>query len=160
MVTESSRMLVNFGKHEGKTVEMLVLKEPDYVKWVLYQPSPSGELERIRSETLRLIAIFDHKPILGSCTGRECVNSPVRFSAYAGSSETLYTWCGSCDPYEAGANSGRLTDIYTHPDALAHVDRTERGVRSGYRAIVKAMAVAKGLPNRSGEAQVRAFFDF
>ena len=151
-------MLVTFGKHQGNTVETLVLKQPDYIKWVLEQPNPSGGLGRVRTEALRIIGIFDHKPILGTCNGHGCKRPPVRFSAYAGNSETLYQWCGSCDPYEAGAVSGKLAEIKTYRDALRHIEWTDGGVKAGYKAIVKAMALRKGLPKRSGGAQVTAFF--
>jgi hypothetical protein len=155
----TSTMLVTFGKkHQGKTVESLILKEPDYIKWVLEQPNPTGGLARVKAEALRLIGIFDQKPIMGPCNGHGCKQPPVRFSAYAGNSEALYQWCDSCNPYEAGAVSGKLAEIKTYRDALRHVEWTDGGVKSGYKAIVKAMALRKGLPKRSGDAQVKAFF--
>jgi len=151
-------MLVTFGKHQGKAVETLLLKEPDYIKWVLEQPSPSGGLGRVQAEVLRLIAIFDRKPILGTCYKHSCNQPPIRFSAYAGNSEMLYQWCGTCDPYEAGAMNGKLAEIKTYREALRHIEWTDGGVKSGYKAIVKAIALRKGLPKRTGDAQVTAFF--
>jgi len=151
-------MVVTFGKHKGKTVGSLVLKEPDWIKWVIEQPSPSGGLGRVQVEALRLIAIFDQKPILGTCNGHGCKLPPVRLSAYAGNSEMVYQWCGSCDPYEAGAASGKLAEIKSYRDALRHVEWTDGGVKSGYKAIVKAIALRKGLPKRTGDAQIAEFF--
>jgi hypothetical protein len=54
---------IAFGKHAGKTVEVLVLKDPDYVHWILAQSEPSGPLARIRAEVLRLMAVFDAKAL-------------------------------------------------------------------------------------------------
>lgn len=151
-------MVVMFGKHQGKTVAFLVLKEPDYVRWVLEQQNPTGGLARVHAEAKRLIAIFDQKPIIGSCMGHNCKQPAVRFTAYAGNSAALYTWCATCDPYESGANSGTLTEIRGFRDALRHVTWTDGGAKSGYKSIVRAMALRKGLPLRSGSPQITAFF--
>lgn len=151
-------MIVSFGKHKGMAVETLVLKEADYIRWVLLHPDPSGELASLRTEVSRLIAIFDQKPFVGKCSGAGCARAPVRVSAYAGSADSIYQWCGSCDPYSEGAADGKLTFIQTYAQALRHVTSTDRGVQSSYRTIVKNLAIAKGLPKRSGEVQVREFF--
>src|ERR1041384_2473436 len=126
--------------------------------WVLEQANPTGGLGRVQAEALRLISIFDQKPIGRSCMGHECKQPAVRFTAYAGNSVDLYPWCAACDPYQAGANSGKLTVIQTYQDALKHVTWTDGGVKAGYRSILKAMALSKGLPKRSGEAQINTFF--
>ena len=35
-------MIIDFGKvHKGKSVELVMIKNPEYVKWVLYLPNPS-----------------------------------------------------------------------------------------------------------------------
>ena len=149
-------MLVTFGKHQGKTVESLILKEPDYIKWVLEQASPSGGLARVQTEALRLIGIFDQKPITRDCMGHGCKRPAVRFTAYARNSADLYPWCATCDPYQAGAIGGKLTEIKTYRDAIHHVTWTDGGVKAGYKSIVKAMALRKGLPQRSGAAQMAA----
>lgn len=151
-------MLVPFGKHQGKTVGTLVLKHPDYIKWVLAQQGPTGGLKRIRDEAERLIRIFDAKPILGACSGRNCKRPPVIFSAADRSSSLLYQWCDSCDPYQSGAAPGKLTVVRTYRAALNHVESTCGGVKSSYKTIIGVIAQRKGLPKRSGERQVDAFF--
>jgi len=51
-----------------------------------------------------------------------------------------------------------LTVVRTYSDALHYIEWTVRGVKSGYKAIIRALALRKGLPKRSGDAQVDAFF--
>ena len=151
-------MLVSFGKHKGKTVARLVTKEADYVKWVLGQPDATGGLARLRSEMIRLIHIFDSKPIIGTCYHRGCERPPTRFSAYVGAEGGLFAWCDLCDPYEAGAFPGRLAIVRSYKDGLQHVESTCEGRKAGYRAIIREMAIRKGLPKRSGEAALDGFF--
>ena len=61
-------MKVTFGKHAGKSVELLMLKEPSYIKWVLDKESPTGAMEKVKSHIQQLIQIFDAKPF----TGKQC----------------------------------------------------------------------------------------
>jgi hypothetical protein len=151
-------MRITIGKHAGESVAEVVLKHADYCKWLLDKDDASGVLERMRVEAQRLISIFDSKPILGSCNGSGCAKRSVRFSAYRGNSELPHWWCETCSPYLAGASQGKLTIIKTYRDALDHVESTCGGTRGGYSEIIRAMAIAKGLPKRSGEKQIGDFF--
>ena len=40
-------MLINFGMHEGKSVERIVLTEPGYTVWILGQTDPRGRMARV-----------------------------------------------------------------------------------------------------------------
>ena len=51
-------MIINFGKYAGKSVEFLILKQPEYVKWILDSDGIIGPLFRVKEEILRLINIF------------------------------------------------------------------------------------------------------
>ena len=54
-------MQVTLGKHAGKSVELLMLKEPGYIRWLLQQ-SPNGQLLEIKQHALALTKKFDAKP--------------------------------------------------------------------------------------------------
>lgn len=56
-----------FGKHSDKSIEVLLLKDPDYVFWMLDLEDSAGSMARACAEASRLIAIFDEKPMLGTC---------------------------------------------------------------------------------------------
>jgi hypothetical protein len=51
-----------------------------------------------------------------------------------------------------------LTEVRTYREALEHVEFTCGGGKADYKAIIRDFALAKGLPQRSGEKQIEAFF--
>ncbi len=149
-------MQVAFGKHAGKSVELLMFKEPGYVHWLLQQ-SPSGALLVVQRHAHSLMKKFDAKPLHRQCHGHNCSALATRATVY-GNSLAPYWWCDNCDPYEAGANSGKLQGVRTYSEALTHVEFYCGGRKSDYVALVKYLAQAKGLPTRVGEQQANAFF--
>ena len=151
-------MLITFGKHKGTSIPSVVLKEPDYVRWVLGQHNAEGALAKVEAEMKELVASFDAKPIARGCAGHICKANATCFSTYFGSPSSLHFWCDSCDPYQSGANKGKLSKCKTYQEALAHIEFSCKGTRTGYKAIIRELALAKGLTQRSGEAQIAAFF--
>lgn len=149
-------MIIPIGKYRGKSVEWLILNAPNYVKWILDQPAPAGPLIPLKAELLRRIEIFDAKRILEPC--RNCSSTAFRFTGYQDVSYELYSWCETCDCYNTGAASWKLTVIKTYRDALKFIERRCGGRPSAYRAIIKAIAKAKGFPERSSEARIQKFF--
>lgn len=151
-------MIIPFGKYRGKSVEWLVLKAPDYLKWVLEQAAPTGPLAAVKSQALRLISLFDAKPILKPCSGSNCSKTAIRFSAYQGVPFGMYAWCETCDSYRLGAAPWKLTDIKTYSDALKFVRQHCDGRGPEYRAAIDTIARAKGFPDRSSEPRIHKFF--
>jgi hypothetical protein len=150
-------MYITFGtKAKGKSVELAVLRQPDYIAWMLDQPSPSGRMQAVVAEVNRLIPLFDAKPIVERCRGN-CSNRATRFSVYQGGFDA-WPWCDSCDPHSQGASTGRLSILRTYREALRQVAFFNAGRREDYRDLLKSMAEAKGLPARVGEKQAAAFF--
>lgn len=143
------------GVHKGKSMEELVLKEPAYVHWLLEQ-TPSGALLAMKNEAKQLIAKFDAKPYVVPCFER-CSRPATRLSVYL-SNLAPYWWCSDCDPYGQGASDGKLQILRTYVAALSHVQFFCGGKKADYRALIKDMAKAKGLPARVGEAQLKEFF--
>lgn len=152
--------IVTVGKHKGKSVAALVLKEQKYLRWVLDHPNLTGGLALVRDEARHLLSIFDAKPLQKSCYGdrNNCTNPVTYATAYKGDSSGLCFWCDSCDPYDLGAAPLRLTEIRTYEDALNHVRSRCGDYDVEYKGIVRALAAAKGLPKRCGEAQAASFF--
>ena len=76
-------MDITFGKHEGKTVAELVIKEPKYVNWILDRTNPSGPMALVIREINRLINIFDSKPFISAkCSNMNCSNPVSRLTVY------------------------------------------------------------------------------
>ena len=149
-------MLVPVGKHKGKSIELLVLKEPGYVHWLLQQ-SASSPLLAVQAEVKRLVQKFGTKPFQIKCNGNGCSAPATRLSVY-GNNISPYWWCDKCDPYQMGAISGKLQIFRDYSSALSHVERFCGGRQGDYKDLIKSMAQAKGLPSRVGESQAVAFF--
>jgi hypothetical protein len=155
---EGSQMKVMFGKHLGESVELLMLKEPDYIKWILDQKSPTGAMVNVKTYIQKLIKIFDDKPFVGKqCWSKICQNPATKFTVYL-DNLAPYWWCDTCDPYQTGANSGKLQSPIDYQSALQHVELFCRNRKSDYKEVIKMMSQAKGLPARVGEAQAQKFF--
>lgn len=106
----------------------------------------------------QLIKIFDAKPFTGKqCWDKSCSKAVTRFTVYFDNIEP-YWWCESCDPYQSGANSGKLQLPIGYFSALQHVELFCRSKKSDYADIIKTISQAKGLPARVGEAQAQQFF--
>ncbi len=150
-------MIIPIGKHSGKSVEWLVLNRPDYVKWVLKEPTrPGSGLASVKAESLRLISLVDEKPIIKPC--HNCSNTATRFTGYQENSYTFYAWCETCDPYRlSGAVEWKLTVIRTYKDVLNFIERRCDGRRGEYRLAINTIAMAKGFPERSSEAGIQKF---
>lgn len=153
------QMKINFGKHSGKSLEILILKDPSYIKWILAQTSPKGEMAVIKTHAKKLIAIFDAKPITNkNCWAfRECHNKATKLTVYRDNIDP-YWWCDTCDPYQTGANPGKLQSPVHYVSALEHVEAFCSDKKSSHSKIIKTIARAKGLPMRVGEAQAQKFF--
>ena len=150
-------MIVNFGKHKGKSVGALVLKEPAYIAWVLSKSNPSGPLGGVKAEAQRLIRIFNSKPIATRCYGSGCGKPSTRCTVYMGNVYGSMWWCDDCDPYQSGAIGGKLQDIRTYENALTHCDLF-CSRQDALKDLIKTMAQEKGLPKRVGEKQTQEFF--
>lgn len=150
-------MYMTFGKHEGKTIELLMIKEPKYVHWILNQPSPRGQLLDVKNHVMKLIKIFDAKPFIGkSCQGGMCDQPATRFAVYRDNLSSTW-WCDTCNPHQLGAIVGNLQMLNDYYHALRHVRMYCRERVSDYRDLLGVMAKAKGLANK-GEQAIQDFF--
>ena len=150
-------MIINIGKHKGKIVELVTLKDPSYVEWVLSQHSASGSLADIKEYMIDLIEIFDKKPIIRQCKSG-CGKMATRFTFYKDNVVNPYVWCDECDPREFVLEGKNSTIISTYREALNYVDFEAGGVKSAKKAIIRTIALLKGLPKRVGEDEAEEFF--
>lgn len=150
-------MYLKFGKYSDKSVEMVILKDPAYISWVLTERNPAGRLAIIKTEVQRLIRIFNAKPFLRNCQGRECTKPVTCISVYSDYVYAPMWWCDDCNPYQLGARDGKLSLIKTYHDALLHHMRFQKP-KSALKDLVRTMAVEKGLPKCVGEKDAEEFF--
>ena len=151
-------MQITFGKHKGKSVELVVLKDPAYIYWILQQTDhATGLLKKVIAEAWRLLHIFNQKPFRCKCMGQNCSTLATDITLY-GNSLTPYWFCEKCDIEQLGASSWKLQRIRKYTRALSHVNNHCRGRKGDLNVLITTMARAKGLPLRVGELQAAAFF--
>lgn len=147
-------MIITIGKeHKGKSVEIVVLKEPDYTMWVLHKEDAGQQLAFIQKEVRRLISIFDSKPFTCKCYG--CQRSTATRFSLAHPSPSPYWWCDKCSPRSMGCD-GLLSVGRTYREAMQYAGlRLGKDLTGG---LIRDLAEAKGLPKRVGEKQAEIFF--
>ena len=141
-------MRLRSGRHEGETVEYVLLKYSDWAYWMMKKYPKC-----ILSDVFRqLVGRFNRKPFTVRC--RSCDRIATRATAYQGTGSVLRFWCDDHEP----AEQNRLTTIETFPDAMCHVDLTCTAPMKEKRNIIRALARGKGLPERLNELQALQFF--
>jgi hypothetical protein len=145
-------MRFTVGEHTGRSVETVVLKEPDYVMWMLNK-DVQGPLAYIKNEVRRLIEIFDSKPFTCPC---RCGKTATRFSL-APPSPLLYWWCDECDPYSSGYDK-LLTVGQAYREAMVYA-KLHHLPKDQTKGLIRRLAEAKGLPKRVTEEQAEEFFN-
>jgi hypothetical protein len=145
-------MRIQSGKFEGKLIEVVFLKQPDYVQWMIYNAPGNALVQAFK----KLIARYDSIQI---CEEKchSCGSLATRASAYANTPDLMF-WCGKCNPYNSGARSGTLTIVNSFHSAMSHVDSTAGGNRNDKREIIRNLAEAKGLPKKITEKAALEFF--
>jgi hypothetical protein len=142
------------GKHEGVSIGRAILKSPRYAMYFATKKGMWGEWAQIQAETVRLIDVFDAKPITKTCSG--CGGSAVRLTAVASRTSSLYAWCNTCSHHGSGKV---VTEIRSYSQALAHNKNNCEGKSAGDGRIILSMASAKGLISPLSEARIAVFFD-
>ena len=116
-------------------------------------------MKRAQDEARRLIARFNSKPLVKDCFGEPGAHhKATRCTVYGKNVMAPRWWCDTCDPYQSGANAGKLQAVASYEDALDHVGFWCGGHSADYKSLIKALAQAKGLPAHVGEKQAAAFF--
>jgi hypothetical protein len=149
-------MVINFGKHTGKSVEWVMLKDPSYIEWILNEPNPKGGLIPVKQEILRLINIFDRKPFLRKCTG--CKEKVAIRASFCDDNPIPWWWCNECEPDLSEILKGRIHMVITYRQALEHIHTYCGGRKADLNFLIHILAEAKGLPKRVGEKQAQSFF--
>lgn len=143
-------MDMSFGKYVGKPVAWVLLEDVQYFFWMV----DSGLSEKIEIKfALKLINIFDELPFKnvkchGKCKGE---NTVTRLSLYNSQYNYQNWFCDKCDPYNNGSFSGKLTYISKFSHVLYEKDS---------QTIIKAMASAKGVPQRKTSKALKEFFGY
>jgi hypothetical protein len=104
---------------------------------------------------VRLIRVFDAKSILTPCA--ECKGLATRWSLYQGAIN-LSPWCDACDPSGHRPTSGKIVVVERYTQALDYVSMYCGSRKGSVRALIKALARAKGLPVRVRDRDTMAFF--
>ena len=152
-------MNIKFGKHSGMAIELLMLREPKYICWLLHEDYPSAEMRLVQAEARELIKLFDNKPIIEHiCWGSSCIHPPTRCTVHMDNLSMVLWWCPTCSPSQTGADLGKLYYLNDYSSAIGHVMRYCGDCKADHVTLIKKLARARGLPKRVGKAQALAFF--
>src|SRR5262245_22995737 len=88
-------MIITIGKYNGKSIEELLLKTPNYIIWMLGLEDPNGEMPFVIEEARKLIDIFDMKRFVDPCHGQGCSQPAIRCTVEPVSLRPT-VWCNSC----------------------------------------------------------------
>lgn len=150
-------MRIDFAKHKDEIVECVMLEDPSYVKWVLDQAKPSRKMAELQNEIVRLMDIFDRKPILSRCAGHNCNRNATRAAVYRYNIIPSW-WCDLCHPIQDSNFEDKPQMIYAYQDALNYVSRCCRDRKSDYQQLIQALARSKGLRSRIDKDEAQEFF--
>src|SRR5262249_23486852 len=148
---KNPEMYLGFGKHCGKMLEAILLEDPGYVLWMLTCRYPKSDLARAREEALRLVELFDAKPILRSCHNPSCNKAATGASLYVYSLAPLW-WCQDCSPYQAGVAPGGLHTVSSYGSVVFYIQEIWFGLEYLIGRLLRKLAEAKGLPKQYSES--------
>jgi hypothetical protein len=150
-------MLLTFGKHFGRLLEAVVLKEPAYVRLMLSYEGANGPLARAQEEALRLIEIFDARPFLLPCTNPDCHRTATCCWLFYYSFSPKW-WCGKCDLPQTLPCPDLLYLFGTYGAAASYIETAYYPREEGMRRLIRLMAEAKGLPEGFTDRAAEEFF--
>ena len=147
--------IITFGKFKGKTLVYIIMKQPNYTGWILIKEDPDGPLPVAKNEIIRLIKIFDSKPIQRHCF---LCGAQAKYCAVAQKSVIDPIWyCNECDPFDDVLIESDLDYIKSYRDAIEHC-KGYRVDKKSALMFIKAIATAKGLGKRLTEKELDKFF--
>jgi len=151
-------MIFTFGKHNGRSVEEVILRDANYIAWILNQKQPRGSFAQACERARQLIAIFNSKPFLLKCCSSVCSATATLATACIRPYTTVMFWCDDCSPVGSEVNAGKFQQVVTYNDAVFHVSSWWGGGEEGYQSLIRDLAQAKGLPPQARAKQIQAFF--
>lgn len=75
-------MQITFGKKAGQVVEKVLIDDPDYVLWMLHEPSPRGALASVVRHVSGCLKNLDARKFVQVCAGKACGTTATRLSLY------------------------------------------------------------------------------
>jgi hypothetical protein len=150
-------MILTFDKHKGKSVAHILLLEPDYIRWMFNVPwrRIDDRLLAVRNEAIRLIALFNQKPLRKPCKG--CGHPPTRCVFIW--LMCMDCWCDDCNPSLAGGFGHLRSTLPTYEEVLRSGSPQSYVYQHDPKKLIWALALAKGLPEGAGEPEMVAFFE-
>lgn len=140
-------MKVDFGMHRGCTVEELLVRYLEYVRWLTTQRDLSYLGCAAAEEACRLEAIFDQTPFRRRrCRGTDCSNTPTHCSVDYRAGVIPYYWCDKCSPFLWPFGADDLYEIRTYRDALRHLIESGIVQEDAAYELLGTLADAKALP--------------
>lgn len=154
-------MRITSGKHKGKILEVVALRDPEFMRDLLLSDARGVAQRRLKAEARRLVETFDRRAFDRHCVGMGCERKATRCTFYKCCLNDPWWWCDACDPWQYGAGRDMIRIVRTYQDAL---DFSEAfGDPWVTQDLILTLAEAKGLPAMSRlrlkESQAEMFFN-
>jgi hypothetical protein len=149
-------MEITFGKHKGKSTELVFFESPDYVNWILSKSQAKGQMAMVYNDILRLIKKFDSANFTVNCHTEQCNKIATYCTIHRRNSNMINWWCDDCEPYQLKSTPGMLEVIRNFGDALNYVNNNSGN--NDLTSLIQQLARAKGLPEDIDENEAQAFF--
>lgn len=146
-------MRMTFGKRKGMTIEELVLRDPNYIIWMLGLEDPQGEMPFVCEEVRKLIDIFDRKRFVNPCQGRDCPKPATRCTVSHHGLVPI-VWCDTCVRQGIFQIDYEVTDYLNAATILNKLG----GSPWDLPKLIQPIAQAKGLPANAAERDMHLFF--
>jgi hypothetical protein len=148
-------MRLTWGKYKGRTIEVVVLKDPEFIGVLLKSRTQDETKCRIQTEARLLVETFNRRKFQTRCASSGCSREVSRCSIYKTDVFNPRWWCETCDPWQFGARSLVLSIVATYEDAIRYA--RPYGDPTLTRDLVHVLAEAKGLSGFK-LAQLGVFF--
>ena len=136
-------MRMAFGRHKGKTLEIIALKDPDFIRDLLASEPRTCTQRRVQVEARRLVDTFDRRAFRVRCVGRDCDRLASRCTIYKSDVMNPWWWCDTFDRQQYGAGQDRIRIVRTYQDVLDFSNSFDDP--TVVRDLILALAEAKGL---------------
>lgn len=119
---------IGFGKHEGASIDWVMLMRPTYALWIMNRQMPTCGLREAADAIGKMAFVLDRMPLRTLCANPGCT-APASglFAPY--NAPEVRAYCRTCRQRGFPNEPDPMTPIIAYRDAIQHVQQTYTGPR-------------------------------